>query len=49
MIKNEKFYIGIDLGGKDKETTGLCILAEKGNVECEMVKGKDVLKKGALF
>jgi predicted nuclease with RNAse H fold len=38
-------YIGIDLGGRDKKTTGLCVLAEKGDIECELVKGKDVLKK----
>lgn len=38
-------YIGIDLGGRDKKTTGLCVLAEKGYIECELVKGKDVLRK----
>lgn len=43
--KDNEFFIGIDLGGKDKKTTGLCLLAEKGNIECEMLKGKDVLKK----
>lgn len=43
--KDNKFFIGIDLGGKDKKTTGLCVLAESGALECEMVKAKDVLLK----
>ncbi|MDD5145940.1 MAG: hypothetical protein PHF44_03820, partial [Candidatus Pacebacteria bacterium] len=28
MQNSQKFYIGIDLGGKTKPTTGLCILEE---------------------
>lgn len=38
-------YIGIDLGGKDKETTGVCFLSKDGGIECQTIKGKDVLKK----
>ncbi len=45
MRKDEKFFIGIDLGGKDKKTTGLCILAEGGEIECETLQGSDVLKR----
>lgn len=45
MAKNEKnFYIGIDLGWKEKKTTGICILAKNNCLKCEDVFGKDVLK-----
>lgn len=40
-----RVYIGIDLGGREKRTTGVCILAENGEIECETVRGKDVLRK----
>ncbi len=47
-------FIGIDLGGKEKKTTGVCILEKKeGNVssleiwcqKCQDFFGKDILKK----
>ena len=45
MIKNEKkFFIGIDLGWKDKRTTGICILTKNDCLKCEDVFGKNVLK-----
>ena len=45
MAKNEKnFYIGIDLGWKEKKTTGICILEKDKCLKCEDVFGKDVLK-----
>jgi len=45
MKKNEgKFFIGIDLGGKEKKTTGVCVLQNKKIVLIEDVFGKDVLK-----
>ncbi|MDI6591942.1 MAG: DUF429 domain-containing protein [Patescibacteria group bacterium] len=43
MIK-KKFYIGIDLGGKEKKTTGVCVLEEKKIVLLKDVFGRDVLK-----
>ncbi len=52
--KSHNFFIGIDLGGKEKKTSGVCILvAKNGDIlnkanwcrECEDVRGKDVLKK----
>jgi len=39
----KKFYIGIDLGGKEKKTTGVCILANN-----KIVLGKDVFGKSLL-
>lgn len=45
MRKNEKkFYIGIDLGGKKKKTTGICVLKNKKPVLLKDVFGRDVLK-----
>jgi predicted nuclease with RNAse H fold len=44
MEKNEKFYIGIDLGGKEKKTTGICILVNNKIVLLKDVFGKDVMK-----
>lgn len=43
-IKRE-FFIGIDLGGKEKKTTGICILKRKKIIFLESVFGKDLLKK----
>ena len=40
----EKFYIGIDLGGKEKKTTGVCVLKNKKVALLKDVFGKDVLK-----
>ena len=46
----KKIFIGIDLGGKEKKTTGICILKEKGKKlgflgdycsVCQDIKGKD--------
>ena len=56
MTKDERkkeFFIGIDLGVKEKKTTGICILERQGkNIfpleiwcgQCQDVFGKDVLK-----
>ena len=45
MEKNEgKFFIGIDLGWKEKKTTGVCVLTKDKCLKCEDVFGKDVLK-----
>ena len=45
MKKNEKkFFIGIDLGWKEKKTTGVCVLKNKKVVLLKDVFGKDVLK-----
>ena len=50
MKKNkEKFYIGIDLGGKEKKTTGICILKNKKIVFLGDVFGRDVLKTINLY
>jgi predicted nuclease with RNAse H fold len=40
----KKFYIGIDLGGKEKRTTGLCLLTKDKCLKCEDVFGREVLK-----
>jgi len=54
MRQTKNFFIGIDLGGKEKKSTGICVLQElKGVVlpskiwckKCQDVFGKDVLKK----
>jgi predicted nuclease with RNAse H fold len=43
--KTKKFFVGIDLGGKEKKTTGICILGRNNYCQkCEEVFGKDVLK-----
>jgi len=42
--KEKKFFIGIDLGWKEKKTTGICILTKDKCLKCEDVFGKDVLK-----
>lgn len=38
-------YVGIDLGGRYKETTGVCVLDDEGRVECQTMKGRDVLQE----
>lgn len=54
MVKEKKLFLGIDLGGKEKKTTGICILEEKdGKVlfneryckNCGNVFGKNIFKK----
>lgn len=42
--KGIKFFIGIDLGWKEKKTTGVCVLTNDSCVKCEDVFGKDVLR-----
>ena len=45
MKKNEeKFFIGIDLGGKEKKTTGVCVLENKKIVLLKDIFGKEILK-----
>ncbi len=44
MLKNKSFFIGIDLGWREKKTTGVCILSEDNYIKCADVFGKDVLK-----
>lgn len=52
-MKKQKpeFFIGIDLGGKNKKTTGVCILGQAGLPEkifcqsCQDIFGKEILKK----
>jgi predicted nuclease with RNAse H fold len=44
-MKNKKqFFIGIDLGWKNKKTTGLCILENKKSVLLKDIFGRDLLK-----
>jgi len=41
----EKFFIGIDLGWKEKKTTGVCILGAKDYCEnCKDIFGKNIFK-----
>jgi predicted nuclease with RNAse H fold len=53
ILKKSQFFLGIDLGGREKKTTGICILERKnGNLisekiycrKCQNVFGKDILK-----
>jgi len=45
MLKNKNFFIGIDLGWKEKRTTGICILDTKKNkILLKDIFGKDVFK-----
>jgi predicted nuclease with RNAse H fold len=44
MSGKKVFFIGIDLGWKEKKTTGLCILENRKPVLLRDVFGKDVLK-----
>ena len=44
MLKNDRFFIGIDLGGKEKKTTGICVLTKDRCLKCEDVFGKDTLR-----
>ena len=39
-----KFFIGIDLGGKEKKTTGVCVLMKDYCLKCEDIFGKNILK-----
>ena len=39
-----KFFIGVDLGGKEKKTTGVCILENKKIVLIKDVFGKSLLR-----
>lgn len=43
-IFKENFFIGIDLGGKEKKTTGICVLREKEIILLKDVFGKNVLR-----
>jgi len=54
IVKKEKLFLGIDLGGKEKKTTGVCILEEEnGNLvfneryckNCSNIFGKNIFKK----
>lgn len=44
MLKNKSFFIGIDLGWKEKKTTGVCIRIEDNFLKCADIFGKDVLR-----
>lgn len=44
MSGEKVFFIGIDLGWKEKKTTGLCILENGNPILLQDVFGKDVLK-----
>jgi len=40
-----KFFIGIDLGWKEKKTTGICVLGKNGRPQiCKDIVGKNVLR-----
>lgn len=45
MDNQQKFFIGIDLGGKEKKTTGICVLNNKKIILIQDVFGKDILRK----
>jgi len=40
----EKFFIGIDLGWKEKKTTGICVLTKNSCQLCKDIFGKDISK-----
>lgn len=47
--ERNEFFIGIDLGAKNKKTTGICILEKRRNkihiLKIENVFGKEILKE----
>jgi predicted nuclease with RNAse H fold len=43
MESNQKFFIGIDLGWKDKKTTGICIVSAGGKIFRKDVFGRNVV------
>ena len=58
LNKKREFFIGIDLGWKEKETTGICILEEeKGTLfpselwceKCQVILGREILRKISPF
>lgn len=44
MRNSHKFFIGIDLGGKDKKTTGVCVVKNQKPVLIKDVFGKNLFK-----
>lgn len=44
MRNNQKFFIGIDLGGKNKKTTGVCIMKNQKPVLIKDIFGKNLFK-----
>jgi len=43
--REKEYFIGIDLGWKEKKTTGICIFGAKNYCQgCEDIFGKDILK-----
>jgi len=57
-VRDKNLFIGIDLGGKEKKSTGICILKEaKGTIAplenwcqtCQDVFGKEILRKIASY
>lgn len=48
---NEKIFLGVDLGGKDRKTTGICFLFQRKNFfhldcsNCQVIFGKDFFQK----
>ena len=44
MSGEKVFFIGIDLGWKEKKTTGLCVLENKKTVLLKDIFGRDLLK-----
>jgi len=58
LNKKREFFIGIDLGWKEKETTGICILEQKKGTlfppelwckECQVILGREILRKISPF
>jgi len=44
MVHNQKFFIGIDLGWKEKKTTGICVLKNEKIILAKDVFGKSILR-----
>lgn len=43
-MNNQKFFIGIDLGWKNKKTTGICVLKDGKIIFSEDVIGREILR-----
>ena len=58
LNKKREFFIGIDLGWKEKETTGICILEQKKGTlfppelwceKCQVILGREILREISPF
>jgi predicted nuclease with RNAse H fold len=50
-FQSEKLFLGVDLGGEDRKTTGICLLKKDGDLSffnckaCKVIFGRDFFKE----